>query len=100
MLRVFVILIFVVVALLIVGVVIGAVNNEQNRITEGIVVDKDYTAAYTTFTMVNKIMIPHYHSESYQLCISGEKDGEIVEYWFGCTADEYNSYNVGDYYQK
>lgn len=99
MLKIFIALIFVVVIGSLVFAVIFAIHNEDNRISEGYIVDKDYTSAYITNTIVNGVIIPHYHSESYSLCISGEKDGEIVEYWFGCTAEEYAAYSVGDYFK-
>lgn len=79
-------------------------ENESNRISEGIVIDKDYNSAYTQIIhrTVNDITVPYtiYHPESYQLQIQGEKDGEIVSYWFDCTVEEYHEYNIGDYYKK
>lgn len=75
-----------------------SVENADNKITEGVVVDKDYIRAYTTYIKSGKTSIPVFHPESFKLCISGEKDGEIVEYWFTCPEHEYEAYNVGDYY--
>lgn len=100
MLKIFIALIFVVVIGVLVFVVIGAIYNESNRIGEGYIVDKNYNSAYITSATVNGVIIPQYHSESYSLCISGEKDGEIVEYWFNCSATEYAAYSVGDYFKK
>lgn len=60
--------------------------------------------AYTTviYNKVGDTQIPQnvYHPESYQLKIQGEKDEEIVVYWFECTAEEYQQYSIGDYYKK
>lgn len=100
MLKIFVALIFVVVIGFLVFIVIGAIYNESNRIGEGYVIDKNYNSAYTTNTTVNGVIILQYHPEQYSLCISGEKDGEIVEYWLSCTAEEYAAYSVGDYFKK
>lgn len=79
-------------------------ENESNRISEGTVVDKYYKNAYTSIICrnINDVMMPQpiYHPETYQLQIEGEKDGEMVTYWFECTADEYHQYNIGDYYGK
>lgn len=84
--------------------IIASVENEINRISEGVVIDKNYSNAYTTvvYTEVGDTKIPHnvYHPESYKLKIQGEKDGEIVTYWFECTAEEYQQYKIGDYYMK
>lgn len=85
-------------------VIIASVANENNRISEGIVIDKNYRNAYTTveYTKVGDTTIPQnvYHPESYKLEIQGEKNEEIVEYWFECTAEEYQQYKIGDYYRK
>lgn len=99
-LKIFVALIFVVVIGFLVFCTISVIHNESNRIGEGYIVDKNYTSAYTTNTTVNGIIIPQYHAEPYSLCISGEKDGEIVEYWLNCTAEEYAAYSVGDYFKR
>lgn len=100
MLKIFIALIFVVVIGFLVFCAISAIHNESNRIGEGYIVDKNYNSAYTTNTTVNGVIIPQYHPESYSLCISGEKDGKIVEYWFNCSATEYEAYSVGDYFKK
>lgn len=85
-------------------VIIASVENESNRINERTVIDKHYSNAYTTvnYTKVGDTTIPQnvYHPESYKLEIQGEKDGEIVTYWFECTAEEYQQYKIGDYYRK
>lgn len=84
--------------------IIASVENENNRISEGIVIDKYYSIAYTTvvYTEIGDTKIPQtvHHPESYKLEIQGEKNEEIVEYWFECTAEEYQQYKIGDYYRK
>ncbi len=68
------------------------IANEMNSITSGIIVAKDY----------NPVTIRMYRlgPPQYQFCIEGEKDGEIVKYWFDVTPEEYGKYNVGDPYPR
>ena len=84
--------------------IIASVMNENNRMSEGTVIDKHYSNAYTTveYTKAGDTTILQnvYHPESYKLEIQGEKDEEIVTYWFECTAEEYQQYKIGDYYRK
>lgn len=69
------------------GVVTAAViSNENNKISEGIVVDRHYTAGY--------------HSSRCTLTIRGTKNGEEVEYTFEVPESEYVLYNIGDHYPK
>lgn len=99
--KIFILIVFITV--LIVSVV-QVIKNANNRITEGIVVDKRYQPAYTTHRTqtVNKevIEIPEYHPEIYQMCIEGQKNSETVQYWFSCPSEEWNSYKIGDYYKR
>lgn len=85
-------------------VIIASVKNENNRISEGTVIDKRHDSACTTITYINVGggLIPQniHHPESYNLKIQGEKNEEIVTYWFECTAEEYQQYKIGDYYRK
>ena len=81
------------------GVVTAAViSNENNKISEGIVVDRHYTAGYTTIGTNNSQ--PVYHSSRCTLTISGTKNGEEVEYTFEVPESEYVLYNIGDHYPK
>ncbi len=67
-------------------------------------IDKDYSSAYTTVEYIKNdgALIPKtvYHPEKYLMQIRGKKDDEIVDYWFECTAEEYQQYKIGDYYRK
>ncbi|MCM1328830.1 MAG: hypothetical protein NC253_05250 [Ruminococcus sp.] len=80
------------------------IQNASNKIDEGVIIDKNYSAAYVTYNTVNTgkstSLIPVNHPETYSLTIKGEKDGETVEYLFYVPATEYNNYNIGDYYKK
>lgn len=99
------IIVFGIIMLLIgmIGITIWAcVDNANNEISEGVVIDKDYSAAHTliTYTYANGIRIPHtqYYPESFTLTIRGTKSGETVEYRFEVPESEYERYNIGDYY--
>lgn len=89
---------------LIVVTLLSGIANESNRITEGIIVDKDYTAPYSSITYHtingNSYPVSRYHPENFQFKIKGDKNSKTVEYVFDVTENEYNSYNVGDYYKK
>jgi hypothetical protein len=75
-----------------------SIDNEQNRISEGTVVDRQYTAGYTT--VGTKDSPPRYVPPHCTLTISGEKNGEYVEYTFEVPEVEYAQYHVGDHYPK
>lgn len=90
-------------ALIILAVaLVCGISNANNRITEGIVVDKRYHAPYTTTTYTgsenNRIAIPKYHPERYVFTIEGDKDGKTVQYTFDVTATQYEQYSIGDYF--
>ena len=90
--------------IVIIAAFIAAIKNQSNRISEGTVIDKNYTQGYTetVYRQIGNNNIPQsvYHPESYSLEIQGVKDGETVTYWFHCTAEEYERYSIGDYYKK
>ena len=100
MIRIFIALVFVVLIGTIVAGVCWTISNDKNRIGEGTVIDKEYTAAYITYTTYDTVQIPNYHPASYSLCIAGEKDGEYVEYWLNCTENEYENYKIGDHFSR
>ena len=81
-----------------------AVENENNRITEGVVIDKEYDSPYTTYNSIKSgdhtIRVPQYHSETFSILLEGTKDGETVTYWKEVTGQEYADYNIGDWYPK
>lgn len=86
----------IIVALVIVSVlgviVFACPKNESNRISEGTVVYKDYTSALTSAGSENSPA--RYHPAKCTLTISGEKNGEYVEYTFDVPESEYVMYNV------
>lgn len=93
-----------IVVLLITAFFIGVMYNEGNRITSGVIVDKEYNTAYgyssanandSTFRYDQ-----YYRPAEYQFCIEGEKDGKLVRYWLAVPGDEYAQYQVGDFYTR
>lgn len=92
----------IIVALVIISVLgvilFVCIKNESNRISEGTVVYKDYTSAWTSAGSEGSPA--RYHPAKCTLTISGEKNGEYVEYTFDVPESEYVMYNVGDHYPK
>ena len=94
----------IIILFMIIGVIVMVIQNENNRITEGIIIDKDYHSAYitTNFYEVDDVMTPETvsHEATYFLLLRGEKNEVEVEYWLECTEYDYYQYRVGDYYKK
>lgn len=67
---------------------------------EGTVIDKQYHAAYTTYTYSRKIAIPQYHPENWQIKIQKEIAGENKSIWISVDNITYHQVNIGDYYPK
>lgn len=78
------------------------IENEANKINEGIVVDKSCTEPYTS-------KVPHKagtvwilrtkeHPTEWEFTIKGEKNGKMVEYRFNVSESEYSEYETGDHY--
>lgn len=88
---------------LIFGVIWACIGNEKNRITEGVIVDKSYSEAYTTTDCKvinnNTITEVHYHPACYRFKLQGEKDEITVTYWLSVSEKDYNEYKIGDYYK-
>ncbi len=93
-----------IIVLLIAVFIVADLYNEGNRITSGIIVDKEYNTAYgyssgnansSTFRYDQ-----YYRPAEYRFCIEGEKDGKLVKYWFDVPKEEYAQYQVGDFYTR
>lgn len=93
-----VILISIVIVVVTIVAIYGYCVNESHRISEGTVVDRHYTAGYTS--VATKDRPATYHPSRCTLTISGTKDGEYVEYTFEVPEAEYAKYNIGDHYPK
>ena len=79
-------------------------SNEQNRITEGIIVDKSYIAERVTTdyrVIENTPQIPFTYRKpaQYYFQLEGEKNEIKVKYWLEVSEHDYNAYRIGDYYK-
>lgn len=81
-----------------VGIGIIAKNNIEYGTKEGIVIDKNYTAAYTTMQRSGNITFPQYHPESYNIRIQKEEKEKIKSIWINVDQTTYHNINIGDYY--
>lgn len=80
---------FIVIAVFIIFIV-STVVNEMYRIDEGLIVDR-----YIVRDTVNKIP-----RSSYVFVIEGDKDGKTVRYTCYVSANEYDTYRIGDWYKR
>lgn len=89
-----------VIALFIASMVIADFINEANRIDEGTIVDKHYQPAYTHYSSDKNGGYLHSYPDTYTFTIEGTNGSKTVRYTFEVTAEEYRSYNIGDYYKR
>ena len=93
-----------IVALIIVGLLVGLlaseVVNERNAITEGLIVDKQMYAGGTHYSSDKNGGRMHTYQTAFYFTISGEKNGEPVEYTFEVTEADYSAYKIGDWYER
>lgn len=97
-----IITIIAILAVIIYGVIVSCLN-EQNRITEGVIVDKSYTAerVITQYKIIGDTRMPYTNKEPahYRFQLEGEKDEIKVRYWLEVSEHDYNKYKIGDYYK-
>lgn len=94
------IVVTVLVALLFVCIIAGGIQNEMNAITNGIIVDRDYTAGYTSYSSNKSSGHMYSYPPTYRFTIEGEKGGKTVQYTFEVTEEEYHRYKIGDWYER
>ena len=94
------VLIICAVVALIGAAIVGNIMNEQNRIDSGIIVDKYMDAGGTYYSSDKNGGHMRSYPPSYSFTIRGEKDGEVVEYTFEVTAEEYGAYKIGEVYYR
>ena len=82
--------------------IVGFVENERNSIQCGIVVDKGCTAAYSSYRYDADTgrSSSTSHGPQYRICIEGEKNGAIVQYWFSATEEEYARSRIGEFFAR
>lgn len=78
----------------------GAIENESNRIDSGVIVDKYMDAGGTYYSSDKNGGYMRSYPPSYNFTIRGEKDGEVVEYTFEVSAEEYDAYKIGEVYHR
>lgn len=75
---------------------------------EGFIIDKQYNPAYTymtynsTYVNGNSVNMPmqHYSGERYYFTIQKEVKGKIKSINVNVTQDEFEKYNIGDYFKR
>lgn len=78
----------------------GTIENESNRIDSGVIVDKYMDAGGTYYSSDKNGGHMRSYPPSYSFTIRGEKDGEVVEYTFEVSAEEYGAYKIGEVYHR
>lgn len=71
-------------------ILIGAITHGRNKISAGVIVDKEYTSGFYS--------TDYWEPPSHRLTIRGEKNGKIVEYTFEVDEATYGKYNIGESY--
>lgn len=72
-------------------------------ISEGMIVDKSKTEAYTSVMPISTgkrtIFVPQYHSAKYYLHVEGvDKNGKEVTEQFSVSKEAYENYQIGDHF--
>lgn len=93
-------LVIIIIAGLVVMAIGATVVNEQNRIDAGIIVDRRFEAGYTRFSSDKNGGHMHSYPDTYTFTIEGEKNGNIVQFTFEVTEEDYNNYKIGDWYER
>ena len=65
-------------------------------VTEGIVIDMGYRKPYTTYMMVNKVLIPQRHSGYWWIDVHNDEIGRTRRLQFNGPP----TYQVGDYWRE
>ncbi len=73
-------------------------NNIEYGKKEGVVIDKNYTSAYTTIISCGKSVIPQHHPESYSIKIQKEVEGKNKSIWINIDQTTYQNIEIGEYY--
>ena len=81
-----------------VAIGISIKNNIEYGKKEGVVIDKNYTSAYTTMMSCGKSLMPQYHPESYSIKIQKEVEGKNKSIWIDIDQTTYQNIEIGEYY--
>lgn len=96
--HIFDLIMLMITAVIMIFIIIAVCVNESHKISEGTVVDRQYTSGHMTPATKDRPAV--YHPPRCTLTISGTKDGKEVEYTFEVPEVEYAKYNIGDHYPK
>lgn len=73
-------------------------DNIEYGTKEGIVIDKNYTAAYIITRSTEKLTFPQYYPENYSIEIQKEVNGKKKTIWINVDQITYHNLNIGEYY--
>lgn len=96
----FTVLLIIAVVAVFAVLIIGDIQNENNRIDAGVIVDRKFESGYSYAHADKNSGNFRSTPDTYYFVIEGEKDGETVQYRFEVTAEEYEKYRIGDYYER
>lgn len=85
---------------MIVGAIVTGIQNESNRITEGVIVDKQFVPEDSYYSGTKDNVTYHHYPERHLFLLRGEKNGKTVEYWCEVGPEDYDRYRTGDHYKK
>lgn len=83
-----------------VAIIAMGISNESQKIDEGVIIDKQYHPGYIHSSHSSNQTVVQSVPPRYVFTIEGEKNGEIVQYYFEVTPEEYNKYQLGDWYER
>lgn len=83
-------IVIIAIAATLLTILIGAITHGRNKISTGVIIDKEYTSGFYS--------TDYWEPPSHRLTIRGEKNGKIVEYTFEVDEATYNKYNIGQSY--
>ena len=83
-------IVIIAIAATLLTILIGAIAHGRNKISTGVIVDKEYTSGFYS--------TDYWEPPSHRLTIRGEKNGKMVEYSFEVDEATYNKYNIGESY--
>ena len=72
--------------------VVSSINNASNGIYSGIIIGKYTSGGY--------YVRGYKYLKAWNFVIQDTKDGEMVNYRFEVTEEEYSRYKIGDYYER
>jgi len=94
------VIIILIVLIAFVYAIFSVLANENNKISDGKVIDKSYQSGGTNINSSHDDFSVRSTPPQYYILIEGNKDGKTVEYWCEVTAAEYDSVKIGDWFKR